>query len=242
VGDQISEGARDLLREGGWGYFDRRGRLWMRGEGLFIDTDVEPQPRDGSEPSTQSPWRARVGIGIALIMLADLSVSQAVRGLARILECAPSSAHHALNRLKAAGFVRSDNTPLVPELFWATADEWAPPRTYVGSAPGPGDDVSELGLGIEARGWVVSNDLAAAAWGAPVIAQSGAPIDFYVPHDVVRRATRVLGPATPDAYGATLTADPFGFIVGRSYDVASRATPWRHGPLAHPVVVGLFGS
>ncbi|HEX3795489.1 MAG TPA: hypothetical protein VHV57_13430 [Acidimicrobiales bacterium] len=75
--------------------------------------------------------------------------------------------------------------------------------------------------------------------GRPVIAQSGAPIDFYVPRDVVRRATRVLGPATPDAYGATLTADPFGFIVGRSYDVASRATPWRHGPLAHPVVVAL---
>jgi hypothetical protein len=239
VADQISEGARELLRDGGWGYLDRRGRLWLRGHGLVINTDVEARPRSGSDTSTQSPLTARVGTGIAVILLSDPRTPQTVRGFARTLSCAPSTAHHALERLKVAGLVRRDNTPLFPELFWATADAWAPERTYVGRAPSPGDDVAELDLGVDASRWVVSSDLAAAAWGAPVVVSSGAPVDFYVPRDVVARAARVLGPGSPADYGATLTPDPFGFILERSYPNTSYATPWSHWSLAHPVVVAL---
>jgi hypothetical protein len=141
--------------------------------------------------------------------------------------------------LKSAGLVRPNNTPLIPELFWATADAWAPERTYVGRTPSPGDDVAEFDLGIDASRWVISGDLAAAAWGAPVIVSSGSPVDFYIPRDAVARSTRVLGPGSPTDYGATVAPDAFGFILERSYDIESKATPWSHWPLAHPVVVAL---
>jgi hypothetical protein len=50
VADEVSKASRDLLREHGWGYLDRRGRLWLRTKGLMInDTDIEPQPRHRGE-------------------------------------------------------------------------------------------------------------------------------------------------------------------------------------------------
>jgi hypothetical protein len=135
--------------------------------------------------------------------------------------------------------VRPDSTALIPELFWAVADRWRPERHYVGRAPKAGDDMSSLGIGERAPDFVVSNDVAAAAWGAPVVVRSGQRPDFYVPPEVLNRAVRLLGPAAVAEGGATLAAAPIRAVSDESFDHPSQSTPRLHWPLSHPAIVAL---
>jgi hypothetical protein len=240
VADELSEASRKLLREHGWGYFDRRGRLWLRINGVTInDTELQPQPRHRSDAPGANPLTGRVALGMALWMLMHPDEIAGVRALSRELECSPSTAHDAMKRLKGAALVRPDNAPLLPELFWAVADVWRPERHYVVRAPAPDDAATTFGLGEDGPALVISSDVAAAAWGAPVVVQSGARADFYVAPAVLQRAVRRLGPASETEAGASLAAAPIRAVWKEAFDHPSRATPWLHWPLAHPVVVAL---
>lgn len=240
VADELSDTSRTFLRDHGWGYFDRRGRLWFKTDGVMInDTDIEPQPRHRSTAGDTNPLNGRVALGMALWMLMHPDGFPGVRALSRELECSPSTAHEALRRLKDAALVRPDNSPLLPELFWAVADMWRPERHYVVREPAPGDDLSPIGFGEGQSNLVVSNDVAAAAWGAPVVVQSGSRVDFYVPTTAIQRAVRLLGPASALEAGASLAAAPIRAVWEERFDHPSAATPWLHWPLAHPVVVAL---
>lgn len=240
VADEVSKASRDLLREQGWGYLDRRGRLWLRTEDLIInDTEIEPQPRHRGQDAPTDPLGGRTAIGMSLWMLMHPEQPVGVRALARELDCSPSTAHDALKRLQAVALVRPDNTPLIPELFWAVAERWRPERQHVGRAPDPGDDMSSLGFGRPGPIFVISNDVAAAAWGAPVVVQASHRPDFYVPPTVLNRAVRFLGPAAVADSGATLSSAPIRAVSEESFDHTSRATPWLHWPLSHPAVVAL---
>src|ERR1017187_537924 len=148
-----------------------------------------------------------------------------VRSLSRELECSPSSAHEAMKRLKDAALVRPDNAPLLPELFWAVADVWRPERHYVLRTPAP-DDAATFGLGGDGPALVISSDVAAAAWGAPVVVQSGARADFYVAPAVLQPAMRRLGPASETEAGASLAAAPIRAVLKEAFDHPSQATPW----------------
>jgi hypothetical protein len=240
VADEVSEASRDLLREHGWGYLDRRGRLWLRTEDLIInDTDIEPLPRHRGEDPPTNPPSGRIAMGMSLWMLMHPKQAAGVRSLARELDCSPSTSHDALKRLQAAALVRPDNTPLIPELFWAVADRWRPERHHVAREPNPGDDMSSFGFGSHGSNFVISNDVAAAAWGAPVVVQSGQRLDFYVPPTVLNRAVRLLGPASVADRGATLSAAPIRAVSEEAFDHPSRSTPWLYWPLSHPAVVAL---
>jgi hypothetical protein len=239
VADEVSKAARDLLREHGWGYLDRRGRLWLRTEDLIInDTEIEPQPRNHGENSPSDPLGGRIAMGMSLWMLMRPEQPVGVRALARELDCSPSSAHDALKRLQAVALVRPDNTPLIPELFWAVADRWRPEHHHVSREPNA-DDVRSLGFGRPDPAFVISNDVAAAAWGAPVVVRFGHQLDFYVPPAVLSRAVRLLGPAVATDRGATLAAAPIRAVSEEAFDRPSRSTPWLHWPLSHPAVVAL---
>jgi hypothetical protein len=239
VADELSDASRKLLRERGWGYFDRRGRLWLRTKGVTINhTELQPQPRHRSDAPGTNPLTGRVALGMALWMLMHPDHTAGVRALSRELECSPSTAHDAMKRLKGAALVRPDNAPLLPELFWAVADVWRPERHYVVRDPAP-DDAATLGLGEDGLALVISSDVAAAAWGAPVVVQSGARADFYVAPAVLQRAVRRLGPANETEAGASLAAAPIRAVWKEGFNHPSRATPWLHWPLAHPVVVAL---
>jgi hypothetical protein len=240
VADEISEASRDLLRERGWGYLDRRGRLWLRTEDLIInDTDIDPQPRSKSTSAGTNPLTGRIAMGMSLWMLMHPDQSMGVRSFARELDCSPSTAHDALKRLQSASLVRPDNTPLIPELFWSVADAWKPERHYVVREPAPADDVTVFGSDEHGPHPVISNDVAAAAWGAPVVVQSGIRPDFYVPGVVLDRTVRMLGPSSAIDGRATIAAAPIRAVWMEAFDHESRSVPWLHWSLAHPVVVAL---
>jgi hypothetical protein len=242
VADALPEASREILRDHRWGYLDRRGRLWLRTNGILInDTDLEPLPRHGVQAPLANPLTGRVALGMAVWMLMHSDQHASVRAFARELDCAPSTAHDALRRLQDAALVEPDGRPLLPELFWATADVWQPQRHYVSREPA--SDETGLALNLhdsdEKPGWAVSGDLAAAAWGARLVVSSGTPPDFYLPSAVLRRAVRQLGPTNWSDRAASLAVAPLAAATRERFDRSSVATPWLHWPLAHPVIVAL---
>ncbi len=241
VADEISEASRSLLRDSGWGYLDRRGRLWFTAPGVHIDdTELASVPRRGVTLGPLVPISGRVGLSAALRLLMQPDQPVGVRELARAVPCAPSAAHAALARLRAASLIGADGRPLLPELFWATAEAWHPNRAPVAREP----DSNEFQLGMHAgdsQGWAATGDAAAAAWGAPLVMSSASPVDFYVPtQQEARIAVRQLGESSWLDRAATIAPAPVASVTNqRDLRRASVSTRRFHWPLAHPVVVAL---
>lgn len=239
VADEITESARRLLRDEGWGYLDRRGRLWFSAAGIRInDTELAAMPREGTLGRPAQPITGRAGIGLALHLLMHPDRAAGVRELAREVGCSPSSAHAALARLRDAALVEPDGRPLVPALFWAVADVWHPVRYPIAREPAPGDVAMD---DEKDSGWVVSGDVAAAAWGAPIAVGGASPPDLYAPTTrALRQAIRRVGEASWADRGATVASAGVPAVTSeREMHSQSLATPWLHWPLAHPVVVAL---
>jgi hypothetical protein len=240
VADEIPESSRQLLREHGWGYLDRRGRLWLRTADVLVnDTDIDPLPRISVDGPNADPLGGRASQGVALAMLMHPEAEWSVRGLARSAACSVSMAHKVLKQLQGAALVQPDNRPLTPELFWALADVWRPQRHYVSNLPTPGKFQQLPGKADELEKWVISNDVAAASWGAPVVVRSAQLVDFYLPGVDVSRAVRLLGAAEPELAAASVAVAPSPTVLAESFDPASGTTPWRHWRVAHPIVVAL---
>jgi hypothetical protein len=176
-------------------------------------------------------------MGVWILMHPD--EPHGIRGLSRALGSAPSTAQAAFVRLRDEALIEADGRPLIPELFLAVAEAWRPTRHFVTREPMPGDDVDQLGLASELRGWVVSGDAAAAAWGAPLPVRSGTPPTFYVPSASLHNGLRQLGTASESEAGAILSVAPASALIEHPYDITTPATPWLHWPLAHPVIVAL---
>jgi hypothetical protein len=239
VADQLSEAARDLLRESDWGYLDRRGALWLRRTDMIVN-DTSLPPLDRPQSTRDGPIRGRVGLGVALRRLMRPSADESVREIAGVLGASPSTVHDALSRLREHALVDARGAPLLPDLFDAVTSVWRPERVSVRRQPQLGD--SELGLhdGDGNGGWIVSGDVAAAAAGARIVVSSGAPPDFYVPTQaVMRRALRRLGQCDYDERGATIAVAPSPVVIAERSDPNSLATPWLEWPIAHPVVIAL---
>jgi hypothetical protein len=240
VANELPADARDFLRSVGWGYLDRRGRLWFRADGVLInDTDLPPETRQRQTPAPVDPLRGRVALSIGVWILMHPDEPHGVRGLARELGSAPSTAQVAFTRLRDEALIHDDGRPLIPELFWAVADAWRPERHFVTREPSPNDDVDLLGLASDLRGWAVSGDVAAAAWGAPVPVRSGMPPTFYVPSSALPNALRLLGTSSDSEAGAVLSVAPAAALTEHPYDLLPSATPWLYWPVAHPVIVAL---
>ena len=124
VADRISEAARAHLSLAGLAWLDRRGHLWIRTAGIFVNTDVEP--------STGPPARRVVeifrgtGLDVALGLLRYPLESHGVNQLAREIGRSPGRVSEILTAIRSEGLIGSDNLPIIPELFWAVAEEWKP--------------------------------------------------------------------------------------------------------------------
>jgi hypothetical protein len=229
VADRLIGPVPDLLDELGWGYLDRRGRLRFQADGIFVNTDVEPDPRPRAAPS--EPIAGRVAQGVALLMLMTPDHAFGTRELARALPASHSTVHDALARLRAASLVDRPGVPLVPDLFWALVGAWHVERTPVARLPNnnPNRPV-ELDIAFAESG-----DSAAAHWGAPVAVRVESVPDLYVEPSALARAIRFLGPADPTTAGCTLAAAPVDALVREA-----GAHPADDGLLwAHPVVAAL---
>jgi hypothetical protein len=228
VADRITSDARVRLSEAKWGWFDRRGHLNLRAPGLLINAEVPPSPR--AEQTSDEPIRGRAGLAVAYRLLIDpntpLSPTRSSLGLA------PSTISVAISRLRAAGLVDANGLPVLPELFWALAEQWTPARTWLAVEPNPSEAKWH---DPQAPGWCVSGTVAAAELGAPVVSTTSIP-DLYVPGPVaVTIASRRYGLAPdPTVAAASIAAAPVADITAHR-----RAPNNQAWPLAHPVAVAL---
>jgi hypothetical protein len=242
VADRITTDGRDRLNRAGWSWLDLRGHLKLVGPGLFVDADVPALSKPGS---AQQGLSGRVGIELAALLLLDPTTRIGVRPAAATLARAPSSISDAFTALRAAGLVDANHLPAVPELFWELAERWRPVSEDVASIPGPGRnrDNSVLHLGLDevesTIGWALTDTVAAARYGAPVSMRADHPLDFYVPdQSVLRRAVRLLGPATsPSTRAGRIRVAPVPLVCARRID----GTEWANEswPLANPLFVAL---
>lgn len=245
VADRLTSFDKELLVEAGWGYLDRRGhlRLWL--DRVRVDTRIDPLV----EVVRRSPLDTGTGRAVAVCLLAATG-PLTVRGIAKETGVAVSSVSTALAGLRAESLVGESSTEAVgPELFWALAGRWGVREQTIAlkDAPGPGDvgRTSQLGLGLEdveaTVGWALRGDVAAAAWGAPVVLQGDAPPDFYVPDARTLRIAKQLygeAPAEIDRR-ATISVAPMRYVVTHRYDAASRGLSNSEWPVVHPVIAAL---
>jgi hypothetical protein len=247
VADQLSDQARGDLRKGGFGYLDRRGAMWLRGQGVFINDTSLPGRARRREAAGQ-PIRGGVGVGVALYLLMYPDHGPVpVRTIASAVGASPSTVHDALRSLRDHALIRADRSPLIPDLFDALSDVWLPQRVAVSREPAPSD--AQLGLGLHReedpghladQGWALGGDVAAAALGAPIVVGSAAQPDFYVPtRALLSRAVHVLGSSDLEDRSATVAVAPSPLVTRMRRNPESMSAPWLIWPLAHPVVVAL---
>ncbi|HVF75896.1 MAG TPA: hypothetical protein VM938_12690 [Acidimicrobiales bacterium] len=237
VADTLTAGAKKLLRDEGWGWFDRRGHVFVRAPGLHVDAEVPAAPRRDADDERE-PVAGKAGVAAALALLLRPDEPFGVRATAAAAGLNPSSISRALGRLRDHLLVEPDGRPVVPDLFWVLADRW--PRAVVSlkRRPRP-EDAAFLEMGdddLDQPGWALTGAKAAAAWGAPVIAARSPLLEILVPNEAVaRRARQRLGEAvTPRAAGSMLRVAPTTMAVGFRHRLAGERMP-----LAHPAVVAL---
>lgn len=208
VADRISTAAREALSRAGVAWLDRRGHLWIRVPGVFVNADI---------PTAVSPNRRVVtalkgaGLDVALALLGSPEEGHGVNELARQINRSPGRVSEILTALRAQGLAGSENRPVTPEIFWAVADEWKPRWMPMPSIPPPEPP----------ERYRLSGTLGALALGAPLVADpERTRPKLYVVDDVD------LGSVT-GAYGATsgwtaaevaVCPSRFGFTGARATD------------------------
>ena len=241
VADRVNQPARTALREAGWGYFDvTSGSLLVRAPGVRIDTTV-----DAIDPGTRSKPVGIIGRA-GRVVAYELLRRRYDRDQRPVLTTtssdefalARSSTSDARRALTGAGLLTEDGEPVVPELFWALAREWAPTdRRWLASVPDP-KDWNRAHDSTEPT-WRLGGLQAAITLGAPVVAAGEQPMDLYVPDPVLLSiAVRRYGSSDPLAAAATVTV-PAVHQVTAPHDPASQDRRHNGWALVHPVAAAL---
>ncbi len=219
VADRISAVARQRLSDAGVAWLDRRGHLWIRAPGLYVNAVV---------PRTAAPPPPRVveilsgtGFDVCLALLTSPAARVGVNELARRIGRSPGRVSEILTALRREGLVESGNRPVVPELFWDAADRWRPRWITLSSEPEP----------EPADRYRLSGTVGAVALGAPVAAGTNGP-QLYVADDADVAAIA-------SAYGGSggWTAAEIA-VCPSTYAVSLAPAAYRGGfPVAAAVVV-----
>lgn len=147
-------------------------------------------------------------------------------------------------RVIAHSLLTSAGETLIPDLFHELLAVWR--RRAVSLAAPPGTGVQEalrLKLGLDepenSTGWALTDTLAAASWGIPIVARDDHPPDFYVPAESALRAARsLLGHAAdPAARACTVAVAPVRLACLRRVDHSQ--TSGEGWPVANHIVVAL---
>lgn len=237
VADTLTAAAKKLLRDEGWGWFDRRGQLFLRAPGLHVEAMVPTSPRrQGRDQDEAVVGKAGVVTALALLLRPDETLR--VRATAAEAGMNPSSVSRALGRLRDHLLVEADGRPVVPDLFWALADAWPRAALPLKRRPRP-EDFAALDVNPDEPaepGWALTGTRAALAWGAPVVTAAPSLSELVVPSEsVVRRARQRLGDAASlRAAAATIRVAPALTAVRNRQRVRGQRIP-----VAHPVVVAL---
>jgi hypothetical protein len=243
VADRIAGDAKAAMRKFGLNYFDRRGELRIVAPPLIIDTIVPGVARSGGVPA--GPLTSQVAKEVAIASLLTPDRPHGVREMAAYIERAPSAVSNAMAQLREDGLLTSRGEPVVPDLFHELAAVWRRSPFPLADLPKPGAAPvnRQLDLGLDepesTTGWALTDTVAAASWGMPIVARGDYPPDFYVPSDsVVRRARALLGDAeTAEGRACTVAVAPVRLVCRKRLDHArSSGELW---PVANHIVVAL---
>ena len=176
VADVVTARVRDAYEKESISWLDRRGHLRLIGPGLDIDDALAPLPRQPArvDDVPRRPISGRGGVEVAVALLLAPQEPLHVRALARRVDLAPSTISTSLGRLRNASLVTPSNRPLVPELFWELAAQWDP--AWVGLLRDP---AAQYG-GMAPEPPVRTGDVAAAAFGAPIVTGPSPRGQWYV--------------------------------------------------------------
>lgn len=209
VADRITGEGRTILTEAGWSWLDRRGHLYLRAPGVRIDVDV-PAIHRTSPSSLAPPIRGGSGLTIAYWLCANPGQSLSPRGSTKLLRLAPSTISTTVRELADAGLVDESGAAIAPELFWELAATWRTERTWLLRTPDP---IAHLSADSGAPSWKIAGDLAAATYGAPVVAAGEGSIELYVNGPVeVSIAARRYGVAEPGTGAAVIAVPPTSLV------------------------------
>lgn len=243
VADRIAEQAKEEFRREDVGYLDRRGELRLFAGPLRIDSRVASSISKSSNEG--GPLSSQVAKEVAIACLLIPDERHGVRQVAETIARAPSAVSTAMANLRNAGLLTSAGEALCPDLFYETVANWHRQPVMLANLPTPilQSDGDQLSLGLTEPeailGWALTDTLAAASWGMPVVAQGDYPPDFYVPSEaVLRRAIRLLGETTDASKrSCTVAVAPVRFACLRRYDHSQ--TSGQQWPVANHVVVAL---
>lgn len=256
VAQQISADAKDLLADHNehhpdrqWSWLDQRGELALHhGNAIGVVLRAGPAHRDQAPlpggwrlaaPISGGPIRGRAGIGYAAALLLSPTRAPSIREVARRIGMSHGAVGTASLLLREYGLVRSDGRPQVPELFDAVAKVWQPPRvTPVRTVPSAAVAAGLGGTGADDDGWCIGGDVAALAWGAPVMSSGSRPWIWVPDLASTRRAERALVVGSWDDHTAVIAVAPTP-LVGTNRRPPPRPVPPEFLPTAHPVFLAL---
>ncbi|MBF6558340.1 MAG: hypothetical protein IVW52_19755 [Acidimicrobiales bacterium] len=211
VADRISEAARASLADEGLSWFDRRGHLRLIAPGVFIDAETAPVER--FTETKADGIKGRAGMAYAVASLLSPQEGPTIRGVARGGGLSAPSVSVAAASLRRAALVDDGGRPLLPDLFWAVAEQWKPTFVPLGgnltsTLAGQADRLGVFGDPAD-PGWSLTGTVGAYAWGAPLVAASDLPPEFYVPDSrTLALARRVFGDSTPGQHSCSIAIAP----------------------------------
>lgn len=217
VADRIAAAAKRSLRDAGINYFDRRGDLRIVSPPLIVDTIVESAREIAGDSG--GPLDSQVAKEVAITCLLTPDQTYGVRQIARYIDRAPSAVSKAMADLRDDGLITSAGEAMIPDLFFATLAVWRRQTVPLATLPPSNTKQShQLDLGFDdperMAGWALTDTLAAASWGIPIIARGDYPPDFYVPTEAsLRRARTLLGEAADPTTRACTVALPLARLV-----------------------------
>lgn len=221
VADRISELARKELSRAEVAWLDRRGHLWVKVPGVFVNADVSPSV---VPPPRVVDALSGTGFDVAVALLASPGEDVGVNELARRVHRSPGRVSEILSALRGEGLVEGGNRPSIPELFWDVAERWSPRWEPLSTTP-PVD---------AAIGYRLSGTLAALSLGAPVVA---GPIGSW-PRLYVAKDSELSSLVT--AYGRSGSTAAEIAVCPSRFGATMVSSEVREGfHVAHPVLVAL---
>ena len=228
VSDRISDAGRDVLRDSGWGWLDRRGhiRLWTRG--MRIETDF-----DGHDTESRhfgNAWTT-VGLEVAVAALLDPTEPVNARRMAKLIGRSAGSTHELIGRFTDIGLIgQRTRLPLLPELFWETSAHW--PDDGWTPLPIPIEELADV---LDTTDLIRVDERAATLGGAQISAVGDLPARCYISSAHLLRRARAL--AERDEPTACWVRDaPVRWIPVLEGHPPDPAHPWE---VAHPIVCAL---
>lgn len=229
VADRLSEGARQVLRDAGWSWLDRRGHIRVWVPGLRIDTPIG-LGGDLARGTSTSPWTP-VGFEVALHALIHPDEEVSARRIARDTGRSPGGTQEILARFVSEGLVgRSSRLPLLPDLFWETSARW------------PDDGWTRLGVPLSEVVHLAApsvpvrvDERAATLGGARIAAAGDLPARCYLDRAGLRRVRPAAAAKGDDVHTWVRTA-PVRWLPELEGFEPDPDHPWR---VAHPVLCAI---